>query len=93
MPLDHLGEKVPWKSPELDHKEGWAQKNWCVQTVVFEKTLESPLDSKKIKPVKPKGNQPWTFIETTDTEAPLLWPPDEKSQITGKDPDAGKDWG
>ena len=80
---------------ELDHKKGWALKNWCFQTVVLEKTLESPLDSKKIKPVNPKGNQPWTFFERTDAEAeaPILWPPDAKIQLTGKDPDAGKDWG
>jgi len=63
--------------------------------VVLEKTLESPLDSKEIKPVNLKGNQPWIFIGMTDTEgeAPILWPPDEKSQLIGKDPDAGKDWG
>ena len=78
---------------ELDHKEGWALKNWCFQTVELEKTLESPLDSKEIIPVNPKGNQPWTFIERIDAEAeaPILWPPDAKSQLTGKDPDAGKD--
>ena len=64
-------------------------------TVVLEKTLESPLDSKEVKPVNPKGNQSWIFIGGTDTEAeaPILWPPDAKSQLTGKDPDAGKDWG
>ena len=61
--------------------------------VVLEKTLESPLDSKEIKPVNPKGNQPWTFIGRTDAEAPILWPPDAKSWLIGKDPDAGKDWG
>ena len=79
---------------ELDHKEGWAPKNWCFWTVVLEKTLESPLDC-KIKPVPPKGNQPWIFIGRTDAEAQslILWPPDVKSQLTGKDPDAGKDWG
>ena len=79
---------------ELDHKECWGWKNWCFQTVVLEKTLESPLDSKEIKPVNPKGNQPWIFIGRADTkvEAPILWPPDAKSQIIGKDPDAGKDW-
>ena len=79
---------------ELDHKEGWALKNWCFQTVELEKTLESPLDSKEIRPVNPKGNQPWTFTERTDAEAeaPKLWPPDAKSQLIGKDPDAGKDW-
>ena len=65
------------------------------QTVVLEKTLESPLDSKENKPVNPKGNQPWIFIGRTDAkaEAPILWPPDMKSRLTGKDPDAGKDWG
>ena len=77
---------------ELDHKEGWVPKDWCFQTVVLEKTLESPLDCKDIKPVNPKGNQPSIFIERTDAEAeaPILWPPDVKSQLTGKDPDAGK---
>ena len=61
---------------ELDHKEGWAPKNWCFQTVVLEKTLESPLNSKEIKPVNPKGNQPWIFIGRPDAEAeaPILWP-------------------
>ena len=80
---------------ELDHKEGWAPKNWCFWIVVMEKTLESPLDCKKIKLVNPKGNQPWIFIGGTDAEAeaPMLWPLDVKSQFTGKDPDAGKDWG
>ena len=80
---------------ELDHKEGWVPKNWCFQTVVLEKSLESPLDSKKIKPVNPKGNQPWIFIGRTDVEveAPVLWPPDANSWLTGKDPVAGKDWG
>ena len=78
---------------ELDHKEVWAPKNWCFQTVVLEKTLENPLDSKEIKPVKPKGNQPWIFIGRTDAEAPILWPRDGKSWLTGKDPDAGKDGG
>ena len=81
-----------WK---LDHKEGWVPKNWTFQAVVLEKTLESPLDCKEIKPVNPKGNQPWIFTERTDAEAeaPILWPPDAKSQLVGKDPDAGKDWG
>ena len=80
---------------ELDHKEGRVLKKWCFRTVVLEKTPESPLDSKEIKPVNPKGNQPWIFIGRTDTkaEAPTLWPPDAKSQLMGKDPDAGKDWG
>ena len=79
---------------ELDHKEGRASKNWCFRTVVLEKTLESPLDSKEIKPVNLKGNQPWILFGRTDAEAkaPILWPPDVKSQLTGKDPDAGKGW-
>ena len=79
---------------ELDHKEGWALKNWCFQTVVLEKTLESPLDCKEIKPVNTKGNQLWIFIRRTDAEAeaPTLWPPDAKSQFLGKGPDAQKDW-
>ena len=72
-----------------DHKEDWALKNWCFQIVVLQKTLESPME---IKPVNPKGNQPWTFIERTDAEAPILWPPDIKSWLTGKDLGAGKDW-
>ena len=80
---------------ELDHKESWAPKNWCFWTVVLEKTLESPLDSKGIKPVHPKGNQSWILIGRTDVEAeaPILWPPDVKNWHSGKDPDAGKDWG
>ena len=78
---------------ELDHKEGWALKNWRFQTVVLEKTLESPLDSKEIKSVNPKGNQSWIFIGRTDAEAPVLWPHDEKSRLIGKDSDARKDWG
>ena len=80
---------------ELDCNESWALKNWCFWTVVLEKTLESPLGSKEIKPVNPKGNQPWIFIGGTDAEAeiPVLWPPDMKSWLIGKDPDAGKDWG
>ena len=77
---------------ELDHKEGWASKNWCFQTMVLEKTLKNPLGSKEIKLVHPKGNQLWIFIGRTDAEAPILWPPDAKSQLIGKDPDAGKDW-
>ena len=84
---------------ELDHKEGWAQKNWCFWTVVLEKTLESPLDSKEIKPINPKGNQntlnihweDWLFI--AEAEALILWPLDAKRQLTGKDLNAGKDWG
>ena len=77
---------------ELGHKEGWVMKNWYFQIVVLEKTLESSLDSKVIKPVNSKGNQPWMLIGRTDAEAPILWPPDVKSQLIGKDPDAGKDW-
>ena len=78
---------------ELDHKESWAPKNWCFWSVVLEKTLESPLHCKEIKPVHPKGNLSWVFIGRTDAEAeaPILWPPDVKSRLTGKDPDAGKD--
>ena len=78
---------------ELDHKDGWGPKNWCFQIVVLEKTLESPLDCKEIKPVKPKGDQPWIFIGRTNAEAPIIWPPDAESWLIGKDPDAGKDWG
>ena len=80
---------------ELDHKEGWVPKNWCFWTVVLEKILENPLNSKEIKPVNPKGNQLGIFIGRTDTEAeaPILWPPHAKSQLTGKDSDARKDWG
>ena len=77
----------------LDHNEGWAPKNWCFWTVVLEKTLESTLDCKEIKSVNPKGNQFWTFIGRTDAETPILWPPDVKSRLLRKDPDAGKDWG
>ena len=79
---------------ELDHKEGWASKNWCFWTVLL-KILETPLDCKEIKTVSPKGNQSWIFIGRTDAEveAPVLWPPDGKSWLFGKDPDAGKDWG
>ena len=79
---------------ELDHKEGWVLKNWCFQTVVLEKTLEGPLDCKEIKLVNPKGNLPWIWIGRTDAEAeaPILWPPDAKSQLIGKDSDAGKHW-
>ena len=77
---------------ELDSKKGWALKNRCLWIVVLEKTLESPLDRKEIKPVNPKGNQPWIFIRRTnaEAEAPTLWPPDAKSWLTGKDPETGK---
>ena len=79
---------------ELDHKEDWLPKNWCFGTVVLEKTLESPLNCKELKPVNPKGNQPWIFIGRIDAKAevPILLPPDAKSQLILKDPDAGKDW-
>ena len=78
---------------ELDHTEGWVPKNWCLWTVTLEKTLETPLDCKEIKPVNPKGNQSWIFIGRTDAldEAPILWPPDAKSQFIRKDPDGGRD--
>ena len=76
----------------LGHKEGWVLKNWSFWTVVLEKTLESPLDCKVTKPVNPKGNQCWIFIGGTDAEAPKIWPPDEKRQLIGKNPDARKDW-
>ena len=80
---------------ELDYKESWAPKNWCFWTVVLEKTLESPLECKEIQPVHPKGDQSWVFIGRTDVKAetPILWPPDAKSWLTVKDPDAGKNWG
>ena len=72
---------------ELDHKESWVLKNWCLWTVVLEKTLESPLDCKEIKPVNPKGDQHWIFTGRTDAEAeaPVLWPPDSKNWLIGKD--------
>ena len=77
-----------------DHKESWALKNWWFWAVILEKTLESPLDYKDIKPVNPKISQSWIFIGRTETEAegPVLWPPDVKSQLIGKDPDGGQDW-
>ena len=80
---------------QLNHKEGWVLKNWCFQVVVLEKTLESPLDCKEIQPVSPKGNQLWILTGRTDAEAeaPILWPPDVKSRLSGKDLDAGEDWG
>ena len=77
---------------ELDDKKSWVLNNWCFWTVVLGKTLESPLDIKEIKLVHPKGNQSWLFIGRTDAEAPVLWPPDAKNWLLGKDPDAGKDW-
>ena len=80
-----------WK---LDCEESWSPKKWCFWTVVLEKTLESPLDCKEIQPVHPKGDQSWVFIGKTDAKAetPVLWPPHKKSWLTGKDPDAGRDW-
>ena len=80
---------------QFDHKEGWAIKNWYFWIVVLEKSLESPLDCKEIKPVSPQGNQPWMLIERVDIEAaaPILWPPDVKCWLIGKDPGPGRDWG
>ena len=79
---------------ELDYKESWVLKNWCFWTVVLEKTLEIPLESKEIQPLHPKGNQSWVFIGRTDVEAetPIFWPPDANSWLIGKGSDAGKDW-
>ena len=79
---------------ELDYKESWAPQNWYFWTVVLEKTLESPLDHRDVQPVNPKGNQSWIFIVRTDVEAetPILWLPDVKNWLIGKDPDAGQDW-
>ena len=79
----------------MDHKESWALKNWCFWTVVLEKTLESSLDCKEIQPAHPKGDQSWVFIGRTYVEAEtlILWPPDAKTWLIGKDPDAGEDWG
>ena len=78
---------------ELDYKESWVPKNWCFWTVLLEKTLDSHLDCKEIQPVNPKGNQSWIFIRTgTEAETPIFWPPEAKSWLIGKNPDAGKDW-
>ena len=77
----------------LVNKEGWEPKNWCFRIVVLEKTPESPLDSREIKSVNPKGNQPCIVIISAEAEATVLWAPDAKSWLTGKDPAAGKDWG
>ena len=89
--LSHKGSPWMW---ELDYKESWVPKNWCFWTVVLEKTLQSPLDYKEIQPVHPKGNKSWVFIGRTDAEAEILilWPPDGKNWLTGKDSDVGKDW-
>ena len=80
---------------EMDHKESWGSSNWCFLTVVLEKTLENLLDSKEIKPLKPKGSQPWIFIQRTDAEieVPVLWPCTGKNRLIGKYRDALKDWG
>ena len=79
---------------ELDYKERWVPKNWIFWTMVLEKTLESPLDCREIQPVNLKVDQSWIFIGRTDAEAeaPILWPADAMNRLTGKDPDAGKDW-
>ena len=94
----HLFFNLLTNVSELDHKESWVPKNWCFRVVVLLlmlKTLKGSMDSKEIKPVSPKGNQPWIFTGRTDAEAeaPTLWPPDAKSWLIGKDPDSGKDWG
>ena len=83
---------VVYACEKLDHKEGWVPKNWCFWTVVLEKTRESPLDCKEIKPVNPERNQYWIFFGRTNAKAPILWPPDEKRWLIEKDPVAGKDW-
>ena len=101
----HFANKVPYcqgyglssshvQMWELDHKEGRVPKNWCLQTVMLDKTLEIPLDSKKIKPDTLKGNQPWIFIGSTDVKAetPIIWLPDANTQLIAKDLYAGKDW-
>ena len=79
---------------EFNHEEGWVPKTWCFLILVLEKILESPLDWKEIKPVSPRESQPWILIGRIDaeTEAPMFWPPDVKSWLIGKDPDAEKDW-
>ena len=73
----------------------WSNTNWCFWTVVLEKTLESPLDFKEIRPVHPEGDQPWNFFGRNDAKAetPVLWPPHAKSWLIGKDSDAGREWG
>ena len=82
-----------WATREAPGKESWMGNNWCFWTMVLEKTLDSPLDCKGIQPDHPKGDQSWVFIGRTDVEAEILWPPDAKNCLIGKDPDAGKDWG
>ena len=95
LPSEPVWNQLGFLLVSLDCKEGWALKNWCLLTVVLEKTLESPLGCKEIQPVSPKGDQPWVFIGKTDAEAetPVLWPPHSKSWLMWKDCDAGKDWG
>ena len=90
----HLVKAMVFPVVMWDYKESWGLKNWCFWTVVLKKTLESPLDCKKIQPVHPKGNQSWVVIGSTDAEAEstILWPPDVKSWLTGKHLDAGEDW-
>ena len=93
----HLAKAIVFSSGhvwmwELDYKECWVVKNWCFWTVELEKTFESPLDNKEIKPGNPEGNQPWLFFGRTDAEAPILWSPDMKSWLSGKDPDAVEWW-
>ena len=103
-PRHHFANKGPYSQSygfssshvwmwELDQTEGWALKSWCFWIVVLEKIFGSPLNSKEIKSINPKGNQPWIFIGKTNTEAEalILWPPDPKSPLIGKDPEAGKD--
>ena len=77
---------------EMDYKESWMPKNWCFWALVLGKLFESPLDCKEIQPAHPKGDQSWVFTGRTDVEIPILWPPDEKNWLFGKDPDTGKDW-
>ena len=77
---------------ELDYKQSWMLKNWRFWTMILEKTLKSPLDCKQIQPAHPKENQSWIFTGRTNAEAPILWPPDRKNWLIGKDPDAGKGW-
>ena len=93
FPMVMYGNESPCM--EMDYKENWATKYWCFWTVVLEKTPESLLDCTEIQPVHPKGDKSWVFIGRTDVEAetPVLWPPDVKSWLIWKDPDAGKDWG
>ena len=93
--MDTIKDRNCMDLRELDCEESWVPKNWCFWTVVLEKTLESPLDCKEIQPVHPKGDQGWVFIGRSDVEVetPILWPPDMKNWLIGKDPDAGKDWG